>query len=79
MALFMNQNNERSELQKRIAAELNEKAKKKDELEKHDRPDGVSDSNYLKDTKTTSSLLWLWMLIAGFVIVGTIVIIINLR
>lgn len=78
MALFMNQNNERSELQKRIAAELSEKAKKRDELEKHDRPDGVTDSNYLKDTKTTSNLMWVWMFIAGFVIVGTIVLVINL-
>ena len=79
MALFMNQNNERSELQKRIAAELSEKAKKRDEQEKHDRPDGVSDSNYLKDTKTTTSYLWLWMFVGGFIIVGTIVLMINLR
>jgi Flp pilus assembly protein TadB len=63
MALFMNQQNERSELQKRIAAELAEKAKKKSLEPSSDRPDGVSDSAYLEQTKTTTSLAWVWILI----------------
>lgn len=63
MALFMNQQNERTELQKRIAAELAEKAKKKSLETDHDRPDGVSDSAYLEKTKTTTSLAWAWILI----------------
>lgn len=63
MALFMNQQNERSELQKRIAAELAEKAKKKSLEPSPDRPDGVSDSAYLEQTKTTTSLAWVWALI----------------
>lgn len=63
MALFMNQQNERTELQKRIAAELAEKAKKKSLDTDNDRPDGVSDSAYLEKTKTTTSLAWVWMLI----------------
>lgn len=60
----MNQQNERTELQKRIAAELAEKAKKKAEEPKGDRPDGVDDSAYLEKTKKTTSLAWVWMLIA---------------
>lgn len=64
MALFINQNGDRSKLQERLAAELNEKAKKQAELDKNDRPDGIVDSNYLKDTKTTTSLAWVWVLIA---------------
>ena len=63
MALFLNQQNERTELQKRIAAELAEKAKKKALETDGDRPDGVSDSAYLEKTKTTTSLAWVWVLI----------------
>ena len=68
MALFVNQKDDRSELQKRIAAELQEKAKKK-ALGVADRPDCVKDSQYLKDTKTTTSLAWVWVLI-GIATVG---------
>lgn len=68
MALFVNQKDDRSELQKRIAAELQEKAKKKAQGVT-DRPDGVVDSQYLKDTKTTTSLAWVWVLI-GIAAVG---------
>jgi Flp pilus assembly protein TadB len=64
MALFMNQEAERTELQKRIAAELAEKAKKKSLEPTQDRPDGISDSAYLEKTKTTTSLAWIWILIA---------------
>ncbi|MES2875941.1 MAG: hypothetical protein V4678_00560 [Patescibacteria group bacterium] len=63
MALFMNQQNERTELQKRIAAELADKAKKKSLETDGDRPDGVSDSAYLEKTKTTTSLAWVWVLV----------------
>lgn len=64
MALFVNQQNERTELQKRIAAELAEKAKKKSLDAERDRPDGITDSAYLEKTKTTTSLAWVWVLIA---------------
>ena len=63
MALFMNDQTERTELQKRIAAELAEKAKKKSLEPSSDRPDGVDDSAYLEKTKTTTSLAWVWILI----------------
>ncbi len=72
MALFMNQQNERTELQKRIAAELAEKAKKKSLEADSDRPDGVTDSAYLEKTKTTTSLAWVWILIA-FATIGIII------
>lgn len=62
MGLYLQQNNDRSELQRRIAAELNEKAKKKAEIDTS-KPDGVSDSAYLEKTKTTTSLAWVWVLI----------------
>lgn len=62
MSLFMKQNETQTELQKRIAAELQDKAKKK-ALET-DRPDGVDDSAFIEGTKSTTSLAWAWILIA---------------
>ena len=59
----MNQQNDRTELQKRIAAELAEKAKRKAEQPDGDRPDGVDNSAYLEQTKRTTSLAWVWLLI----------------
>lgn len=49
-------------MQERLAAELNEKAKKKAELEASS-PDGVDDSRYIEGTKQTTSLAWVWILI----------------
>jgi len=71
MALFVNQENTRTKLQKRIAAELADKAKKKD-LADNERPDGVDDSAYLEKTKNTTSLAGAWMVIVIAVIVLTI-------
>jgi len=70
MALYMKQNDQRSELQDRIAAELQEKAKRNAQLQ--DRPDGVDDAAYMKNTKQTTSLAWIWLLI-GIAIVALII------
>ena len=61
MSLYLKQNESRSELQDKLAKELQERAKKK-ALET-EQPDGVTDSAYLKQTKETSSLAWAWVLI----------------
>jgi len=70
MALFVQQNENRSKLQERVAAELRAKAKVRAEIDTK-LPDGIEDSNYLKDTKTTTSLAWVWIVIVVFVIVAT--------
>lgn len=70
MALYVRQSEDRSKLQERVAAELQEKAKAR--VEQSDRPDGVSDSNYLKDTKPTTSLAWIWALIV-LVVLGAMI------
>lgn len=71
MALFLKQDDERSELQKQVAAELQRRAKENSKNE-NDFPDGVNDSQYIKGTKQTTSLAWLWLLIliiaAGIII-----------
>lgn len=67
MAMFIRQDDNRSDLQKRLAQELNDKAKLKNppDLSKSDRPDGVDDSAYMKDYKQTTSLAWVWVLIVA--------------
>jgi hypothetical protein len=61
MSLFLKQEDSRSELQKRIATELQAKMAEKPEIS--DLPDGVDDSQYIKGTKQTTSLAWAWILI----------------
>ena len=61
MALFIRQDDERSQLQKQVAAELQRKVKESSQMT--DRPDGVDDSQYIKGTKKTTSLAWLWAFI----------------
>lgn len=69
----MNRQNERSELQERLAAELNEKAKKKSQQESVDRPDGVDDSNFIVNTDQSSKLLGLWLVV--FVVAVAVIIV----
>jgi len=75
MALFVKQDEQRSQLQERVAAELQERAKKRAELA--DRPDGVSDSQYMKGTKKTTSLAWVWIVLTIAVIVLVVWLIAN--
>ena len=62
MGLFVSQNDQRSKLQERIAAELREKAKASSLQEKASL-DGVEDVKYLEGTKQTTTLAWAWILI----------------
>lgn len=63
MGIIYNQESNRSDLQKRLAQELSEKAKNKNLDPADTLPDGVDDSAFVKDTKQTTSLAWLWLLI----------------
>lgn len=74
MALFIRQTDDRTALQQRIAAELQEKARARAAIAPSD---GVTDSNYLKDTKTTTSLAWVWIAIVVFAVGALIVFILN--
>ncbi len=60
MALLQKQNDTRTELQKRIAADLQAKARRP---KPGDLPDGVDDSQYIKGTKQTTSLAGVWIVI----------------
>ena len=61
MSLFIKQDDQRSQLQSKLAAELQARAKQKTQLS--DLPDGVEDSNYIKGMKQTTSLAWVWIII----------------
>ena len=73
MGLFIRQDDNRSELQRRLAAELNEKARKRAELENQPLPDGVTDSAYIKDTQGTSKYAWIWILLIVLGVIATII------
>lgn len=75
MALFVRQDENRSELQQRLATELQDRARKK--AEEAELPDGVTDSQYIKGTKETTSLLWLWVLIGVLIVAAAIYIIVK--
>lgn len=75
MGLFIRQDDNRSELQRRVAAELSEKARKRAELENQPQPDGVNDSAYVKDTQGTSKYAWIWILL---IFVGVVAIVISM-
>lgn len=67
MALFIGQKDERTDLQRRIAMELQEKMKTR-ELETKS-PDLVEDSQYIKGTKKTTTLTFAWVIIVIAVVV----------
>jgi len=75
MALFVRQDENRTELQKRVATELQARAKKK--AEEAELPDGVTDSQYIKGTKETTSLLGVWLAVAALAIGGVVFLIIK--
>lgn len=62
MGLFVNQQNKRSELQERIAADLREKAKLSSQQGEPKEAD-IEDMKYLEGTKQTTGLAWAWALI----------------
>lgn len=70
--MFLRQDDKRTDLQQRLADELREKAKKQYELENHPRPDGVDDSQFMKEFTGSSRWLWLWLLIAAALVVAVI-------
>ena len=70
MSLYLKQQDTRSDLQEKIATELQERAKKK--AKEAERPDGVNDSRFLEGTKQTTSLAWAWVLIGIAIVVITV-------
>lgn len=70
MGLFISQNDTRSKLQEKIAADLQARVK---QAQAGDASfDGAEDISYLEGTKQTTTLAWAWIIIAimAAVVVG---------
>ena len=75
MSLYVKQSDTRSQLQEKLAAELQEKARAK--AKEAELPDGVEDSAYIEGTKKTTTLALVWLLIAiaaAGVVIGLLVV-----
>lgn len=70
MGILIKLDESRTELQNRLATELQERSKQR--AKDADLPDGVNDSQYIKDTKSTTSLAWIWVLL---IVIGVALII----
>lgn len=62
MAVFIKQDDKRSDLQKRLSAELSGRGKKQN-LDLISDPTDVENSKYIEGTKKTTSLAWVWLLV----------------
>jgi hypothetical protein len=71
MGIIVNQEDNRTELQKRIAAELTDKDKKR-KARTDKMPDGVDDSAYIEGTKQTTSLAWVWIVIVVVAVIAAV-------
>ena len=76
MALYVKQDDNRTELQEKIAAELREKQIKNSLKEGDEIPNSKGeivqpeDSAYLEGTKETTGLAFIWLLVAILVALG---------
>jgi hypothetical protein len=70
MGLFLKQNEPRSQLQSKVAADLAERMNKR-AIETNDTKPQPA---FLDNQRQTSPLAWLWMLLGVVVVVGVIII-----
>lgn len=77
MGLYVRKDEQRSKLQERIAADLREKARASaGDTEKPPVIDGVEDSGYMQNSKSSSSLLgvWLVLLVIGVAVIVMLIV-----
>lgn len=66
MGVMMSRGEDRSELNRRISADLRARAQSE---RRHDL-DYVDDSNYVKDTKKTGRFTWIWIVLIVLAIIS---------
>jgi len=66
MGLYVKQSDTRSQLQEKLAQELQDRAREK--AKQADLPDGVDDSAYIEGTSLTSKFGWVWIVVIAVVI-----------
>jgi len=69
MALFVRQDDTRTKFQEKLAADLQEKARRN--ASNQLPPDGVEDAKYMENTKQTTGLAWVWVLILLLIVAVT--------
>lgn len=73
MGIMMSKDMDRdSELNRRISSDLRARAQSED----REDPDSINDSNYVKDTKTTSRFGWVWIVLIVLALLSLVCIII---
>lgn len=70
MGQYVRQDQRKSDYQERLDKELKDRLRNK--AAEADRPDGVDDSAYVRDLKPTTTLAWVWAVIA-LVFIGILV------
>jgi len=70
MGLYVKQSDTRSQLQEKLAQELQDRAREK--AKQADLPDGVDDSAYIENTSLTSKFGWVWIVIIAAVVIAAI-------
>lgn len=76
MALFVRQDENRSELQQRLATELQDRARKK--AKEAELPDGVNDSQFIKGTKQSTNDVGVWIIVGIIVLVAIAVTVLKI-
>jgi hypothetical protein len=76
MGILVKQDQERSKLQEKIAAELREKTRQTS-LAKAEGPDLVNDSVYQENTRQTRNVAWAYMILLGVIIASVVFIFIR--
>lgn len=72
MGILIQQNENRSQLQERLAAELREKAKQR--ANGAEPLDQTKRSNYLKNTEMADGRGWFWLLLIGVAVVASAIV-----
>jgi hypothetical protein len=66
MGLYVKQSDTRSQLQEKLAAELQEKARAK--AKEAELPDGVEDSAFIEGSSQTTRFAWIWIVLIAAII-----------
>ena len=71
MGIMVTKDDENSELDRKISADLRARAQSE---RRHD-PDYVEDAAYMKDTKKTGKFTWVWILLVVLAVIALICIV----
>jgi hypothetical protein len=71
MGLYVKQSDTRSQLQEKLAQELQDRAREK--AKQADLPDGVDDSAYIEGTTLSSKYGWVWIVVVAVIIAAAVI------